>query len=354
MRGSRARPRGGRDHARTRRGKIPWFGVSPPFLAFGPNGSIRWLGILSGLLAGCAPEANDTPSKSVGDGSTAITETEVRETPVPFPAQRALASSAAGLDFLAEFLPASRVVAVPVTLETYSNVAVESSDWADHSRFSDYTAEAVLPFDPDLVLTHDWQKPGTTSRLRDLGITVVKLPDVSSFDDLLKCVDMVGTALGESDKKQELLEDLRDRRRTLESTDRSDVRVLSYTNYGSGGWAAGEGTSANLMIELARLTNVAVEAGLKQHARIDLERLLILDPDFLLVSGPTDESEHSPTYQYLTNEAALQTLRAIREHRFLILPARLFNTSSHHLIAGAEELARQADAFEGRSPPRSR
>jgi len=121
------------------------------------------------------------------------------------------------------------------------------------------------------------------------------------------------------------------------------LRALSYTNFGSGGFSAGRGTTADILIQLTGMANAGADDGRTDHYEIDIERLLQLDPDVIVVSRSTQE--YSATRGYLDNEVALESLRAIERGWIVELPASLFSTNSQYLIDTAERLARDVDAL---------
>ncbi len=118
------------------------------------------------------------------------------------------------------------------------------------------------------------------------------------------------------------------------------LRVLPYTNFGSGGWSAGAGTTLDILIRLAGYENAGAEVGLKGHFRADNERLLTIDPDLILV--PEGNAEYSPSAAYLRAEEVLQDLAALRKDGVVQIPAVLYQSNSHTLMEAAEVFAERA------------
>jgi ABC-type Fe3+-hydroxamate transport system substrate-binding protein len=130
---------------------------------------------------------------------------------------------------------------------------------------------------------------------------------------------------------------------------RHGLRALAYTNGGTGGWAAGAGTSADEWITLAGLTNALAQRD--GHVRFAYEELLASDPDVLIVPGPDNPDERGGTEQLVRAEPALAGLRARRRGLIVTLPSWLFSTNSQHIVTAAEELARRLDAQLAAAPP---
>ncbi len=259
--------------------------------------------------------------------------------------QRVLPTNATAVDIVFDLIAAERIVAVPDTVGDYAAVDVDFSTWTEEQVFSEFSAEALLAFNPDLVVVGPWQDPNTVERLVESGVQVVELPRVSGLADIRASIRVAASALQAEAKAEQLIKDFDERLAALRATaqGRGNVGALAYTNYGSGGWAAGAGTTAGLVLELAGLTNVAAEAGREGHDGIDIESLLVLDPDVLVISKPS--AGYGATRAYLEGENALSNLSAISGGCIVELPADLFSTASSHLLEAAELLAREIDAL---------
>jgi iron complex transport system substrate-binding protein len=257
--------------------------------------------------------------------------------------QRVLPTNATAVDFVVDLVGPGRIVAVPDTVADYATVELDLGQWAGDRVFSEFTAEVLLALDPDLVVVSPWQDQSAINRLTESGIEVLELPPVSELADVRTSITMAGAALHAEARATELLEDFDQRVSALDRATqaRGEVGGLVYTNYGSGGWAAGRGTTAHLLMTLAGVSNVAADAGRVGHDGVDIETLLDLDPDILVISKPS--RDYGATRVYLDGEPALAGLGAIAEGRIVELPSGLFSTASHHMLDAAEELARQVD-----------
>lgn len=267
------------------------------------------------------------------------------------PPQRVLPGNAAWVDYLSVLLKPERVCALPATSEEYSRLRTandELTGWHDLPRFSGYGAETVLPFEPDLVLVHAWQKPDVTALLRGEGIAIVVLPMPDHWDDIEKTLRVLGTLLSVEKRATTVIEANRKRivslRRRLSA--RGKLRALSYTNLGSGGSVAGAATSADILFHLAGLENVAAKAGLVGYRTLDLEGLLRMDPDVIVVDDAHSDAITPPTRAFLYAEEGLKEMEAIRERRVIALSTELFTTCSQELLTGAERLVDELNRLE--------
>lgn len=293
-------------------------------MARSPRTPIR-LALAAGLLAACGAEAGRAPEAASG------------------PPQRIVPTNAAATDLVLALVEPDRVVAVPEQCETWSNAGEALA--RVEGRFPHYRTEALLGLEPDLVVTHAWQDVDTTEALRRAGARVAVLSEVTAFEDLLRDVERLGEALGEPTRAEGIVADLRERREALRaSRPERRPRALVYTNYGSGGWTSGPGSTADLLFDLAGLANAATELQANDHFQIDFEAILTLDPDLFVVGA--DDEGWSATGALLANEPALAGLGAIRAGRIVEISTRRLDTASHHLLRAAEELASAVRALE--------
>lgn len=300
--------------------------------------------VLATLLSSCGEEpagAAGTWLRCEGpDGVTIALDAAPR---------RIVAATVGVTEILAELIDRDRVAAVPEhffqgwAAEGAGRWPEASAAWKSDHVLAKYAGEDLLAFSPDLVISESYQDADATRRIRELGVPVLSLPEITSFPDLVRNIEIIGRCVGASDRAATLIRDLERRHAALlADTSRKDVRVLSYSNYGTGGWTAGSGCAADLMIRLAGMKNAGAEDGRARHWQIEAERLATLDPEILLVGK--DAQNRTPAATILEDHAVLSKMSAVREGKIVALPAALWNTTSHRLLDAAEQLAAAVDA----------
>jgi len=305
----------------------------------------RWplyvsLPILLTLLAGCPSEEvlEDTAGAFfVGEGPDGQ-RLIVRKPPV-----RIVAANVCAAEMVKALVPQERIAGIPETVFTGFAIGFEDrSRWADDQVFRRYRGEDVLGLRPDLVVAHTHQDQDTTRLLRSDGLPVLQLRAITSFSDITETIRLLGQVLGEKVKAESLARSLEERRRRLEKPRKRRLRILSYTNYGTGGWTQGARSTANIVITLAGHVNAAATGHASEnHFGIDLEQIASLRPDVFLVG--VDPDGRSPGRSVLEKSEALKGLPAIRKGRIVSLPTTLWTSSSHHLMDAAEALAAAVD-----------
>lgn len=299
------------------------------------------------LLCVCLFAAACTDSAPTQPGTwRTITSPDGNTVALDAPPTRVVAASAGITELLLALIPKDRIAAVPDHVFTgWATDCGTREDWTGRVLHR-YRGEAVLGFQPDLVVAQTYQSRDTTRVLRESGVPVMCLPEVTSFEDLVRDVEVLGEAVGENSKAASLVANLRRRMRALAADDqRKDVRIISYSDYGTGGWTAGADCSADLMIRLAGMKNAGADSGRSGHWQIDKERLVDLDPDVILVGR--DGNGRAPAADLLRADALLKGLRAVASGRVVVLPTALWNSTSHHLLDAAESLAKAVDGVRG-------
>jgi iron complex transport system substrate-binding protein len=309
--------------------------------------------VLIAVVAGCTRDSGTSATFSESAGSSAIDLFP----PLASAPRRVVAANAAAAEFIAPLLGPERIAAIPEQVDAYSSYDFRSHGFERVKRFPRYTAETLIGLHPDLVVTHGWQAAETTTVLREQGTPVLVLHSATSYADVRATLETCARVLGLVPEGERIAADL-DRRVALlrqraERRSQSRIviaRALVYYNDGTGGWAAGSGTTADALLGLAGLRNAALDAGLRGHVGVDFEKLLAIDPDVFVVGAQARDETGSATKNVLESARALAGLRAVRERRIAVLSPALLSSDSPGLVDGAEALADALDAMAGASP----
>lgn len=282
------------------------------------------------------------------DGKSAAGSTPVQSTraaalpddPVPAqPPQRIVAANAAAADYLRILVPPERVAAVPEQVTDFSFLDFQHEGWERVTRFPNYTAEPVLAARADFVITHAWQQADTTNVLRAQNVPLLVIPSAESWDDIAATFTRLGRVLHcEKEAKKEIL-----RRGNVverlarDAKKRAPLSALVYSNDGNSGWTAGAHTTVETMFRMIGVKNAA--GALEGHAQIDFERLVVLDPDVIVLSAPEAGQDRTATLDVLEKTSVLANLRAVAQKRIVFLDGRLLSSDSPTIVDAADTLA---------------
>jgi iron complex transport system substrate-binding protein len=255
----------------------------------------------------------------------------------------------AAAEFVCLLVGPERLAGLPEQIDDYGSFDAKAGGYERVPRFARYVAERLIVLKPDLVVTHEWQSADTTSVLRSSGIDVIVMKSARSYADVREALLDMGKRLGEPERADALARGLDARVDKLRegSTLRSKVTAMAYSNDGTGGTTAGSRTTNDTMITLAGMRNAAAEAGIVDHVQLDFERLLDIDPDFLIVAAMARGESGSATKSVVESSPALARLKARAPGHIIVIPAALMSADSPPLVDAAELVAREVDRVLG-------
>ncbi|HVU02982.1 MAG TPA: ABC transporter substrate-binding protein [Polyangiaceae bacterium] len=284
-------------------------------------------------------------------GSAAGRRTATVVSPGPFP--KTLRRGAHRTTLAA---PPSRIVSLTVTTDEMLTDLVVPSRIAAVSRFAGDpsismaasrvppTTARVIGLDPehliaqgpDLVFVAHYTQEAALRILGAAEIPVVRLRPVRSFEDVFENLRVVGAAVGEDARAEELVGSVRSRLQAVERrvAPLARPRVL-YVSVG--GYTTGSRTLLDEKIRRAGATNAAADAGLEGDVSASLDLLVALDPDVILV--PRWTADAAPALSELASSPAWRDSRAVKQRRVHVLSAAVLTSESQDAAVGVEILA---------------
>ncbi|MBK9384648.1 MAG: ABC transporter substrate-binding protein [Planctomycetes bacterium] len=290
---------------------------------------LRWAVLLAGFLSACGPSDGDRRYRLFGGE-----ELVLRGAP-----RRVVAANAGCAEYLLDLLEPERIAALPAEIFEYAARPPERASWPETRLLARYESEAVLAHAPDLVLVTPWQPAEVGAALRRAGVPVLIVPEVRELEEAREILLFLGRIFEREPRAQELWRELERRAAALrERAPQPAPKVLPYANLGDGGWTAGTSTTLDFALRLAGCENLAASAGFAGHARIDLEAVAHLAPEWIAISTEESASGPSATLAALRSSPVTASLPALRAERVLRLPPRLAGSTTHHVIDAAEML----------------
>jgi len=206
------------------------------------------------------------------------------------------------------------------------------------STFGELNTEAILALEPDLVLAADITAPEQLQSLEALGLTTFVVPNPTDFAGLFDNLLTIGEITGHLDEAADLANELRSRMEAVTAlTADVDPTKIFYEIDGSdpnAPWTTGSSTFQDLLIELAGGANVA--AGIEGWGQIDLEELVIQDPEVIVfATGPFIVT----TSQSLAERPGWGGIAAVQSGRVVSIDTNWIDRPGPRLIDGLEALA---------------
>jgi len=287
--------------------------------------------------AACEPDAPAQASNAQPVAARVYDDPQFKEPP-----QRIVAANTAVAEYLMLLVPAERVAGLPEQVEQYSLFDFSGGGWQKPARFANYSAEAVLTLRPDLVIVHAWQEAEATRILKNRDVPLIVLDSARTWADIQATYERLGKLLHceALAKKQVLVRGNTVERLKREAAKRPSLTAVLYSNDGNAGWVAGRNTTADAIFAMAGVKNAA--GAIDGHQQVDFERLILLDPDVIVLQQPRGQTANA-TRTLLEGTKALANLRAVKDKRFVTLDERLVSSDSPTLVDAADDLSLALD-----------
>jgi iron complex transport system substrate-binding protein len=203
--------------------------------------------------------------------------------------------------------------------------------------------EKMISLKPDLVLAHESTADSTKAglqQLKDAGIDVVVVNDAQSFDGVYESIEMIGKAVGEPEKANELIDNMKNRFAELKKQAESikpDQQKTVFVEVSPAPeiYTAGKNTFINEMLELIGAKNAAGD--MEGWAKVDQEAIVERNPDVVVTTyGYYTEN----TVELVLGRQGWENVRAVKGQQVFDVHSDLVTRSGPRLAEGAEELAK--------------
>jgi iron complex transport system substrate-binding protein len=305
------------------------------------TGPARHAARLAALGVGLFALAVALPGVAVADhqGSGCgfpVTETDATGTEVTVeePAEDVVVLDASSAQVFWEIGAQDRVVGMPVEdFTAYLEGSTEKTDVTDGQQV---LVERVVELEPDLVLAPNYLGEETMTQLRGAGLTVYQLPLEDSFEAIYRKTALYGHVVGEceaaNDTVAETRAEVEELREAVAGRDRPRVLYFFF------GFAAGDGTFINDLVETAGGRNVAAEAGVDGHVELSKEVVAERDPEWIV----------APSHAGLPEGEPFESTTAFERNQTLVVDENLVSQAGPRVVVPLRTMAEtfHPEAFE--------
>ncbi len=316
--------------------------------------------LLALLIAGCAPASTPT----VEPAPAPATESTLEKAPVEDPSDPDVETFVddLGRDVTINGVPQRIVSLAPSNTEILFAVGAgaqvvgrdEFSDYpAEAAKIAsvggsmgEYSAEAIVSLEPDLVLAAEINTPELVKQLEDLGITVYYLGNPTTLEEMYEKLETVAALTGHD--ATDLVASLEARVAAIDEK----IAPLSNRPYvfyeidatdPNKPWTYGPGTFGTLLIERAGGFNIGSEAA-DMYPQLSLEQIVVSNPSIIILGdamwGVTPES--------VLERAGWESIAAVQNNAIFPIDDNLISRPGPRLVDGLEVLAKilHPGAFE--------
>lgn len=299
------------------------------------------------VLTGCREQTVLLPANTA---KTVITDEAGKSSEIPLSPQRVVSLTLSSDEMLAALLPPSRIAALSYLAEDgeISNIAADTKN-IPKTRVQ---IEQIITFKPDLVVTSDIHPAEVIETLRDAGIPVYVYKVPVTIEQIKETIRKLGQVVHETGRAAEVVADMDKQLKSVRKklaglADGQRKRVLRFSLQGGGG---GSGSLFDDICRYAEVDNAANLVGITRHQLLSKEQIVMLNPDVFFVPSwdytkKTDPDEYKGR---IRSDPALQTVKAIRQDKIVMLPDRHLVCASQYIVFGVREVAETVypDLFE--------
>lgn len=308
------------------------------------------LTLLIALVAACAPAPQ--PTATVAPVSTEISVTDVvateavaeglsftdglgREVTLAAPAQRIVSLAPSNTEILFAVSAGDQVIG----RDEFSDYPAEAASIESvGGSMGEYSAEAIVALEPDLVLAAEINTPELVSQLEDLGLTVYYLSNPTTIEEMYTNLEIVGQLTGHD--TTEMVDSLKARVAAVDEkiapiSSRPSVFYEIDASDPSKPWTYGPGSFGNLLIERAGGFNIASDAP-DSYPQLSLEQVVVANPSIILLG----DSMWGITPESVLDREGWNTILAVQNNQIFPIDDNLISRPGPRLVDGLEALAK--------------
>jgi iron complex transport system substrate-binding protein len=307
------------------------------------------LTLLIALLAACAPTPQTTPV--VDSAPTEVASTEAvatesaaylvtsdglgREVTLAAPAQRVVSLAPSITEILFAVGAGDQVVG----RDEFSDYPTEAASIDSvGGSMGEYSVEAIVALEPDLVLAAEINTPELVKQLEDLGLTVFYVNNPTTIEEMYGSLENVAALTGHD--VTELIESLKARVAVIDEkiapiSARPSVFYEIDASDPAKPYTYGPGTFGNLLIERAGGFNIGSEAT-DAYPQLSLEQIVVANPSIILLG----DAMWGVTTESVLARPGWETIEAVKSNQIFPIDDNLISRPGPRLVDGLEALAK--------------
>ena len=241
--------------------------------------------------------------------------------------QRIMSLTVCTDELLMDLAPPSRIASISYLSREKAALKL----WPEAARLpvNHNSAEEILTQKPDLVLTLVYASTDMRGLLEKSGIRFLEVPQAGNFDQIRAVTRMVGDAIGERPRAEQLIARMDATLREL-ATDKPK-QTIRVVGWGGGGFVPGGDTLFNAVLHEAGGRNIAQHDGY-----YDVESLIAARPDILAFA---DDYIDTPSLRRDQDDHPL--LMRLFANRRIVYPAAYFGCGTPESAGAALKLRGQ-------------
>lgn len=302
------------------------------------------------FITGCAPASTpteapasvSTEAPAAADGST-FTDAMGREITLAAIPERIVSLAPSNTEILFAVGAGDQVVG----RDEFSDYPAEAAAIESiGGSMGEYSVEAIVALEPDLVLAAEINTPELVKQLEDLGLVVYYLGNPVTLEEMYTNLETVAALTGHD--ASELVSSLQARvaavdEKIMPLSARPNVFYEIDASDPSKPYTYGPGTFGQLLIERAGGFNVGGVAS-DAYPQLSLEQIVIANPSIIVLG----DLMWGVTPEFVLERAGWETIEAVKSNQIFPFDDNLVSRPGPRLVDGLEALAKilHPDVFE--------
>lgn len=176
---------------------------------------------------------------------------------------------------------------------TYLSVNPQYSPFAAQAKLFHINrglAEDLVPRNPDLIVAGEFGANDTKQLLIQLGFNVKTLALPRSLSEITAHIRAFGELVGSERAAEIMVQSIEQKIQLLDTAPQHSTAAITAFWYSSNGVVVGSDTLENELMTRAGFHNLALDRHIEGFAQIDLEELILAEPQVIIVEEPDVEA----------------------------------------------------------------
>lgn len=267
-----------------------------------------------------------------------------------YPYKKFLPQTFASASFLLSLVPPAQIVALPRRLREQTQLYPKSLTNDIPLDIDRYNAEKLFQARPEVAFIAHYSHPATIQALTNQGVALYTMKDIKSLPDISEELTRLGN-ITDRPLQAELMKIFIDA--AIAAIDNQQTVLLKHfyqhrqqmprvlvVNFHQGFSVPTSNTLTGQLLSRMQSLDITLQYVLDSDqpngwsVPIDRERLLNLDPDFLVVATDNEAA----IAKEINNDKALQGLSAVRQNRLVFIDESIQKTPSQFVVLAYHDL----------------
>lgn len=229
--------------------------------------------------------------------------------------------------------------------EKYSLIVQEAS-LVKNKVPAKINVESILALNPDLVIVQANTNKAQIDALKDLGLKVFVTKVPTNLNMVEARIKHIAEAIGEPERGVKIVQEMNKKISVVKNSINKipyEQRKIAMAYSLLGAFGSKQGLYHDIC-EQAGLRNGAAMAGLNRGEHLSKEKIVSVNPDILIFPhySSTQKGDVDKLRQDVLNDPSLQTVKAVKEKKFIIINDRYRYSASQYIADAIVTISEQA------------